>query len=118
MGVPIRYSIPAYCNHDFQTLVLVVRLLNLHKTESSNDPGVCTACFAIIISFLEGNSTKNKSYVSQMMRHIFTSSVSVGREEREERRKNRKGCRGEGEGGGGARVRGGRELIKSNGAII
>lgn len=55
--------------------MLVVRLLNYHKTEDSNDPEVCTACFAIIISFLEGKSKKNKLYVSQMMRQIFTSSV-------------------------------------------
>ena len=56
-------------------MVLIVRLLKLHRNEDSNDPEVCTACFGIITTFLEGNSTKNKSYVSTMMRHIFTSSV-------------------------------------------
>ena len=55
----------------------MVRLLGLHRDEKSNDPEVCTACFGVITNFLEGNSKKNKMYVSSMMKHIFTTSVST-----------------------------------------
>ena len=65
-----------YFAYVVQTLVLVVRLLNMHRIEDRNDPEVCTACFGIIISFLEGKSKRNKSHMSKMMRYIFATSVS------------------------------------------
>ena len=56
---------------------MVIRLLQLHKDDKTNDQEVCTACFGIITNFLEGNSNKNKTYVSQMIHHIFTPTVCV-----------------------------------------
>ena len=82
MYIAISYSIMLLCmlvtngkSSNVQALVLVVQLLNMHKDEIKNDPEVCTACFEIFIYFLKGNSRKNKSYITGMMRHIFTSSV-------------------------------------------
>ena len=58
-----------------QILELVIRLLNLHKDDKSIDREVCTACFEIITAYLEGNSSRNKTHISQMISHIFTPSV-------------------------------------------
>jgi len=56
-------------------LEITVNILNLHKNGENYDQEVCTACFDIITSFLEGSSNKNKMYLSVMINQIFTETV-------------------------------------------
>lgn len=63
-----------------KVLELVVHLLELHQdsTKSGNDPKVCRVCFAVINEYLNGNSRKNKIYITRMVNSLFSESVSLG----------------------------------------
>ena len=43
-----------------------------------SDPEVCRVCFGVIIKYLEGNSSKNKNYITELVQvgFLFTESVS------------------------------------------
>ena len=43
--------------------------------EQKLDQRVCTTCYGIYINFLQGNSSKNKNYVSQNIASIFSNKV-------------------------------------------
>ena len=49
--------------------------MKLHQKQRGHDLEVSTACFKIIINFLKGKSTKNKSHITEMMAFILPSSV-------------------------------------------
>ena len=53
-------------------------VLELHQDIKAvkNDPEVCRVCFSVIIKYLEGDSSKNKSYITELVGFLFTESVS------------------------------------------
>ena len=57
-------------------------VLELHQdmkeSDVMSDPEVCRVCFGIIIKYLEGNSHKNKNYITELVQvgFLFTESVS------------------------------------------
>ena len=53
-------------------------VLELHQDIKTvmNDPEVCRVCFGVIIEYLEGNSSKNKNYITELVGFLFTDSVS------------------------------------------
>ena len=57
-----------------QTLVLVVRMLSLHRAINTD---MTKACLGVIANFLEGESAKNKSHIIQMVDHIINDSVGI-----------------------------------------
>lgn len=53
----------------------MVYLVELHRDDTTNDPEICTPCFAAISKYLEGNSSKNKEYVTPMADILFSGTV-------------------------------------------
>ena len=55
-------------------------VLELHQDIKNvmSDPEVCRVCFGVIIKYLEGNSSKNKNYITELVQvgFLFTESVS------------------------------------------
>ena len=56
--------------------------MQLHQDIASenviNDPEVCRICFGIVNKYLEGNSSKNKKYVTQLIELVlYSESVSM-----------------------------------------
>ena len=60
-----------------QVVELVVYLVELHRDDSTNDPKICTPCFAAISKYLEGDSSKNKRYITPMADILFSATVSL-----------------------------------------
>ena len=61
-----------------QVLELIVYLVELHQDirKEKNDEAVCRVCFGIMSKYLEGNSRKNKRYITRMVGYLFSASVS------------------------------------------
>lgn len=55
---------------------LIVYLVELHRDETSNDPEICTICFAVISKYLDGTSSKNKKSITPMANFLFSKTVS------------------------------------------
>jgi hypothetical protein len=53
-------------------------VLELHQDVKNvkSDPEVCKVCFGVITKYLEGNSSKNKNYITELVDFLFTESVS------------------------------------------
>ena len=55
-------------------------VLELHQDIKNvmSDPEVCRVCFGVIIKYLEGSSSKNKNYITELVQvgFLFTESVS------------------------------------------
>ena len=61
-----------------QVLEHIVYLVELHQdvAKVKNDEAVCRVCLGIMIKYLEGNSRKNKRYITHMVGYLFSTSVS------------------------------------------
>ena len=55
-------------------------VLELHQDSKKgvNDPEVCRVCFGVITKYLEGKSSKSKSYITELVKlgFLFSDSVS------------------------------------------
>ena len=51
-------------------------VLELHQDIKMNDPEVCRVCFSVINKYLEGDSSKNKNYITELVDFLFTETVS------------------------------------------
>ena len=61
-----------------QVLEHIIYVVELHQdvVRVRNDEAVCRVGLGIMIKYLEGNSRKNKSYITHMVEYLFSTSVS------------------------------------------
>ena len=65
-----------------QVLELIMCVLELHQDSKKrmSDSEVCRHCFGVITKYLEGNSSKNKNYITKLVKLGFLFSDSVSSE--------------------------------------